>query len=105
MSRRLTALLALFGLLAWPAAARDALRDPTRPYGVDSAPAVSAPGLRVSAIFVSDVRRVAVVNGHAVRIGDRVDGATVTSIDESTVGFDYQGHALRAELDAATIRE
>lgn len=100
-------LLAAAALLAAPALAGEELRDPMRPP--HTRPATSSPvaaqGFRVSAIFVSDARRIAVLNGKTVTIGDRVDGATITSIGESKVTLAYQGRAISAELKTARIRE
>lgn len=69
--------------------AQEVLRDPTRPYYARAATGSSNGGgaragavttFNVTAIFTSDLRRVAVVNGQRVIEGDRVDGATVIEI-------------------------
>ena len=74
-------------LVSGPTLADDAevLRDPTRPYNARSVAATTGGGkvastFRVTAIFTSDMRRVAVVNGRRVIEGDKVDGATVVEI-------------------------
>ncbi len=61
------------------ASADEVLRDPTRPYPYRAA----TPGLQternlsLTAIVVSEQRRVAVVNGRAVGRGERIAGAEV----------------------------
>ena len=65
--------------------AQEVLRDPTRPY---SAPVVlnAAPArFEVNAIINSDKRRLAIVNGRRVGIGDEIDGAVVLAIHKSEV--------------------
>jgi sRNA-binding protein len=75
-------------LVSGPTLADDAkvLRDPTRPYNARSVVAATTGGakvastFRVTAIFTSDMRRIAVVNGLRVTEGDKVGGATVVEI-------------------------
>ena len=89
------------------AAGEEPLRDPMRPaYKEASATrSVSTQRFSVSAIFVSQSRRVAVLNGRTVTIGDRVDGATVTAIDDQEVSLLYRGQRVSAELKLPRIRE
>ena len=79
--------------------AQEVLRDPTRPY---SARAVTSPTgggkavstYKVTAIFTSDMRRVAVVNGQRVIEGDRVDGATVVEILADSLRLNLGGKVI-----------
>ena len=91
MPRRFSTLLVSVVLLFGPLLAngQETLRDPTRPYNARSVGPTTttttssdsgAPSFRVTAIFTSDMRRVAVVNGRRVVEGDQVDGATVMEI-------------------------
>ena len=106
MSEKLRAAVFAAALLAaGPVAAEEALRDPTRPYNASVTPAASAPGFDVSAIFVSEQRRVAVVNGRPVTVGARIDGAVVTAIAEDGIKLNYAGRALSARLQSAQIRD
>ena len=62
------------------ATGQESLRDPTRPYNVKPVAPTTSSGnttssFRVTAIFTSEMRRVAVVNGRRVSEGDQVDGA------------------------------
>jgi hypothetical protein len=101
-----TFLSLLAATLTVAAGAGEPLRDPTRPHRAEQAAGVvKAQGFRVSAIFVSDARRIAILNGHAVAVGDQVDGATVTAIGERTVRLVYRGSAISAKLNTARIRQ
>ena len=105
MSDWRTFLAALTAALALSASAGDALRDPMQPYREKTAPVAHAPDYRVSAICVSKLRRVAIVNGHSVAVGDRVDGALVTTIGERAVTLAKDGRTISAQLTTARIRE
>jgi MSHA biogenesis protein MshK len=65
------------------------LQDPTRPsYVTDDTVAGAVHGaLRVNAIFISGERRIAIVNGQRLRIGETVNGATVNRIEQDRVSF------------------
>ncbi len=82
------------------------LHDPTRP-DTAVAPPVSAPVTRfvVSAILISDDRRVAIVNGQSVTAGDRIGGATVQAIDAHTVALRFQDKIIHARLKLTKVRE
>ncbi len=93
----------LFGALS--AYAQEALRDPTRPY--DARPvATTSRGTGasrvstydVTAIFTSDSRRVAVVNGKRVIEGDKVDGATVVEIMNDRLSLDVGGNVITTRV-------
>jgi len=72
-------------------AAEPAMHDPTQPFrapagGEAAAPASGPqPRFKVTAVFVSPTRRVAVVNGHALQEGQRIGGAEVVKIDGRSV--------------------
>ena len=90
MPRRYSTLAVSAVLLFGPLLAngQESLRDPTRPYNArpvgptttTTSSDSGATSFRVTAIFTSDMRRVAVVNGRRVVEGDQVDGATVMEI-------------------------
>ena len=88
-----------------PAWASDGLQDPTRPWAGEARGQVKAPAFIVSAILISDQRRVAVLNGRAVTAGDRVDGATVSAIGPTTVRLRYRGRDIEAALPKGKIRQ
>jgi len=82
----------------------DELVDPMRPNGTGAAPVrARAPQWRVESILVSASRRVAVVNGQAVAIGDRVGGARVVAIEPYEVELEFQGTRHRVQLAAIRV--
>ena len=84
--------------------AADTLRDPTRPHTMQEVTTPRDPAVRVSAIFVSDSRRVAILNGRTVAEGDRVAGATVTRIDDNVVTLEFGGRTVTARLGSVKVR-
>jgi hypothetical protein len=93
----------LFGPLL--ADGQETLRDPTRPYDATSVVASTDGGggkvtssFRVTAIFTSDMRRVAVVNGQRVSEGDHVDGATVVEIFADSLRLNHGGKAITSRV-------
>lgn len=80
--------LALAGLVALPAIAQSVV-DPTRPAGgapVPSGQSLAAPaGPHLQSVLVSPQRRVAIINGETVTVGDMVGEARVVRILESEV--------------------
>ncbi len=101
----------LFGPLLTDGA--EVLRDPTRPYAV--APVVTTPtgvraiakatGFSVTAILVSQKRRVAIVNGKRVSEGDKVDGATVVKILADRLRLDLDGKEITTRLLPDALRK
>ena len=90
-------IILLFGPLLTDGA--ELLRDPTRPYSVMPVviPAIAA-SFTVTAIFMSDKRRVAIVNGKRVSEGDQVDGATVVKILADNLRLNLHGKELTTRL-------
>ena len=76
-------------LLLTSISANAELSDPTRPsYALPEAgEQIATSALRVSAVFISGDRKVAVVNGQRVRVGESIGGATVSGIDRKKVSF------------------
>ena len=100
----------LFGPLLTDGA--EVLRDPTRPYAVapvaapTTAGAVTkATGFSVTAILVSEKRRVAIVNGKRVSEGDQVDGATVVKILADRLRLDLDGKEFTTRLPPDALRK
>ncbi len=104
MPRRYSILTLAVLLLVTPilAYAQETLRDPTRPWSARSVAVATGhattSSFRVTAIFTSDRRRVAVVNGQRVSEGDRVDGATVVEILADDLRLDFNGKAITARV-------
>ncbi len=97
----------LFGPLLTDGA--ELLRDPTRPYSrtpvVRPARAARAATFSVTAIFVSEERRVAIVNGQHVSEGDRVDGATVVEILAHSLRLNLRGTEFTTRLLPDALRK
>ncbi len=88
MSERiLTGLVMGLALLLSGAVASETLRDPTQPPEPErAAPSGPAPlDMSLDSILTSNDRRVAVINGQAVREGDPIGDARVQRIGEDRV--------------------
>lgn len=86
--RSAAAALAILLGFAAAALAGAELPDPTRPaLAVPAAGSVEAPAgsYALSAVWIGAQRRVALINGRPVAVGDSVDGARVLAIDASGV--------------------
>ncbi len=94
----------LFGPLLTDGA--ELLRDPTRPYSGKSVvvPARAAK-FSVTAILVSEKRRVAIVNGQHVSEGDQVDGATVVEILAHSLRLNLRGKEFTTPLLPDALRK
>ncbi len=79
-------------LTATTAVAADAgMRDPMKPFSRVAEAPRSGVTMIVNAIFVSDRRRLAIINGQRVRVGESVGGARVTDIQSDHVTFSRSG--------------
>lgn len=84
---------------------QETLRDPTRPFSARATVTSTGGGgskvastFKVTAIFTSDMRRVAVVNGQRVIEGDNVDGATVVEIFADSLQLNLRGKAITSRV-------
>ena len=102
----------LFGPLLTDGA--ELLRDPTRPWPYSGTP--GTPGIpvvmqakaskfSVTAILVSEKRRVAIVNGQHVSEGDQVDGATVVEILAHSLRLNLRGKEFTTLLLPDALRK
>lgn len=100
----LTAAL-LTALVFTPANAE--LDDPTRPsYAVaETATTTAGATLRVSAVFISGDRRIAVINGQRFREGESVAGAVVSAITRNEVSFVRGDRAFSVSLLSGPSRQ
>lgn len=82
--------------------AAHAFSDPTRPVdfiGARTRTVHSAPAAPVlQSTLVSPRRRLAVINGKQVRVGDRYHGAVITEISQSSVRMNKGGHEITLRL-------
>ena len=90
-----------------PTASAESDRDPTRPYSVPSAVSAGSrtSAFNVSAIFVSKVRRIAIVNGRRVTEGDSVNGAIVVEINKDALRLNLNGKELTTRLLPVGLRK
>ena len=65
--------------------------DPMRPDTLRSVSYTQAAQFRVNAVIVSDERRIAIVNGNRVRVGDSIKQATIIAITKGEVVIDVNG--------------
>jgi hypothetical protein len=90
----------LLGILyAFPALASEApIQDPTRPvdFNESGIPQKQEQNLRLQAIFLTQGRAEAVINGRRLRPGDMVDQARIIAIGPGRVMYERDG--TRAEL-------
>jgi MSHA biogenesis protein MshK len=84
--------------------AAETLRDPTRPFVAQSPAQIVNARFSVNAIFVSDDRRIAVVNGQRVKPGDTVGGAKVVEISGDEVRLVYDGKTISVRLASSGLR-
>lgn len=103
-------LLALALATAGPvAAAADAdLRDPLRPPGWGEGgggDGFDASAWTLASTLIAERRRVAIVNGRPVRVGDVVGGARVLAIAPGRVELDYRGRRFTIRRDTTRVRD
>jgi hypothetical protein len=81
------------------------LHDPTRPDYASSAHATSANrGWRLESTLVSSRRRLAIVNGQTVHVGDRVNGARVNAIHPGSVRLGTAHGTVTVQLVSTSIK-
>lgn len=106
MAERLTALgtaaLLLAISAAVPAALAQPLGDPMRPPATAAAPAEegarSESAARVQSVLISPTRRLAIIDGRMVSVGQRLGDATVVAIAESGVTLERLGERRTLKL-------
>lgn len=97
-----------WALLLAPAGALSAeLRDPTRPaLGVSStgvSPLSRPPRFKLTSVLIAPARRVAVINGSSVSLGDRVAGARVVEIGPRYVRLERGGLPVELFLNPRSV--
>ncbi len=107
MSRSFLVLALLWGLGLVPSAHAE-LGDPTRPpdvstVAVESPESGDAP-FRVSTILIAPGRKVAIVNGSRVEVGDEVGGATVSEINAQAVLLEMTGEEFELRISGQPVK-
>jgi hypothetical protein len=86
----------------------DGLRDPFRPPGWNAAsPATDdfdAGAWRLESTLTSNGRSVAIINGRAVRVGDRIGGARVLRVERGAARLDYNGREFTVRRATTRVR-
>lgn len=102
--------LALTGAAMTAPAADDELHDPFTPPGWNqpSAPAegeaFNASAWTLESTLTSNGRRVAIINGRAVRAGDSIGGARLLGIKRGSARLDYDGHRFTIQRPGTQVR-
>jgi MSHA biogenesis protein MshK len=91
--------------LSMVASADTPLPDPTRPDVAAGTAPLPGAAYTVTAIFFSDERRNAVVNGKLVAQGDQVDGARVMQIRPDALDLMYRGETITRRLPSVGLRK
>ena len=82
------------------------LPDPTRPSGwQDGIGPTASQGMVLQGTTVSANRRIAVINGQRLAVGDRVQGATVTDIQPYQVILQRAGRDITLRLTPPLAKE
>ena len=101
--------LILAGVLVAPgvALAADApVRDPMQPYRYVAGPGGGvAPRFALTAVLISPLRRVAIVNGKPYVSGETVNGAEIVRIDPDAVHLREHGNELVVPLGHAAAAD
>src|SRR6056297_788463 len=98
--KRLIALTFSLFLLAFDVAAADPTRPPSAAEieawlrGETVAQAEAEVVYQLQSVLLSDQRRIAVINGQHLTIGDAIDGARVDTIEAGRVVLEYNGESL-----------
>jgi MSHA biogenesis protein MshK len=83
------------------------VRDPLEPYRAEArgeAAAQGTPRYVLTGVVVSGTRRIAIVNGRLLQVGDRVDGAEVVHIEPDAVHLRREGREILVALGNAARR-
>jgi type II secretory pathway component PulC len=78
--------------------------DPFRPVDQYTRPRVgnhsesTSLAWALAGIIYSDKSPIALVNSHMVGVGDKIDSATVVSIDRESITLEYQGRTITLKL-------
>jgi hypothetical protein len=78
-------------ILCSAASAENNAADPMRPDTLRAVVHTAPAAFHVNAIIVSDERRIAIVNGTRIGVGDSLNGATIVAISKSEVVLELNG--------------
>lgn len=104
------AALFLFGMGAClPAIASGPLPDPTRPVvfpgtGAERGDAQPAKW-SLTSVLIAPGRRVAVINGQVVQVGEKVNGARLVSVDPGSALLYCAGQKIQLKLISGSVKQ
>ena len=81
-----------------------ALTDPTRPSSYASVATVQS-ALKLESILYANKRRVAVINGRALSVGDQLGDVKITAIGKQRVTLSRDGKSQVLRLKTGSIRQ
>jgi MSHA biogenesis protein MshK len=109
MAQRLIALSLLFAASTSQAALAQALSDPTRPPSAASPQESEAAPSRLQSVLISPTRKIAVIDGRTVRLGERVGDATLVAIAPSEVtlqrGAKYETLRMHPAVEKKPVKK
>lgn len=104
-SRRLGVALVICVLGAAGLLQAGSLADPMRPYSVARAPQGKVISeFSVTAVFRSDERQVAIVNGKVVKVGDRLADIRIVQILPDGVRYERGGRLVTIHIASQTVK-
>lgn len=78
--------------------------DPTRPLNLSTQSRSGVETLRLQSILFSGSRRIAVINGTVLAVGERIGDAAVVKIEAQRVVVDQQGKKRVLTLPNAAVK-
>jgi MSHA biogenesis protein MshK len=110
MAQRLIALSLLFAASTSQAALAQPLRDPTRPPSATALQETNeAAPSRLQSVLISPTRKIAVIDGRTVRLGERVGDATLVAIAPSEVtlqrGAQYETLRMHPAVEKKAVKK
>lgn len=89
------------------AAGSEALPDPTRPVVLsgERVPSADKPKLwQLTSTLISPQRRVAVINGQVVQVGQAINGAKLLAVEPGSALLSRAGHKIKLKLIANPVK-
>jgi MSHA biogenesis protein MshK len=110
MARNAALLLLCMGFCS-QALAQQPLPDPTRP-AVLSGVRTGAPAekqiarqWKLTSTLIAPQRRIAVINGRAVKVGEKIDGAELVGVQPGSALLHRAGRTIQLKLISGTVKQ
>ncbi len=94
-----------------PVSGQELLADPTRPAaalgsGAGGGAAASGPAKwTLTSTLIAPHRRVAVINGRVMQVGQKIDGAELVAVESGSVLLRRAGQRIELKLIAGNVKE